>query len=87
MLIRYSKLSYYYLYHLWHLSEQLAIISLFYDNVPLFVKQKMIRALKKDEISTVSKNKKFEIEPGNLDTLLSKDMSDFISNKLQSDGC
>lgn len=66
--------------HLWYLSEQLAIISLFDDNVPLSVKQKMIQALKKDG-STDSKQKKFEIQQENFDSLLLSDMSDFISTK------
>lgn len=67
--------------HLWYLSEQLAIISLFDDNVPLPIKQKMIQALNKNEINTDPKKKKFEIGQENLETLLSFDLSDFISKK------
>ncbi|KAK4875355.1 hypothetical protein RN001_011777 [Aquatica leii] len=67
--------------HLWYLSEQLAIISPFDDNVSRLVKQKMIQALEKNPISTDPKKKRFEIEQENLDTLLSADLSNFISKK------
>lgn len=66
--------------HLWYLSERLAIIFIFDVNVPATVKQKMIEALKTDKNSQLE-NKKFNIEPENLNTLLSKDLSDFISIK------
>lgn len=64
--------------HLWYLSEQLAIISLFDDNVPLPIKQKMIQALNKNEINSDPKKKKFEIGQENLEIVLSFDLSDFI---------
>lgn len=63
--------------HLWYLSDQLAIMSLFDDSIDLTVKKKMIENLTKKKSSN-TKTRKYEVASDS-DELQEKDISDFIS--------
>ncbi|CAD6231335.1 GSCOCG00012218001-RA-CDS [Cotesia congregata] len=63
--------------HLWYLSDQLAIMSLFDDSIDLTVKKKMIENLMNNKSSN-TKTRKYEVVSDS-DELLEKDISDFIS--------
>ncbi|XP_025270393.1 uncharacterized protein LOC112639732 [Camponotus floridanus] len=66
--------------HLWYLSDELAILSLFDDTVPLNIKKNIVEAVKTRE-GTDSKARRFMIDKKNLDSILQKDISDFVSKK------
>lgn len=64
--------------HLWYLNEELATISLFDNNVSVDVKKKIVAAIQNRESSTPMRQR-YEITEQNLESLLQKDLSDFIS--------
>lgn len=64
--------------HLWYLTDKLAIISLFDDEVEVEVKKKMVVNMKYRKGKKV-KARKFEVENDDLNALLDKDISDFVS--------
>lgn len=66
--------------HLWYLYDELAILSLFDDTVPLNMKKKIVEAVKtRDGIK--SKVKRFQIDQNNINSIIQKDLSDFVSQK------
>ncbi|XP_044579240.1 uncharacterized protein LOC123261589 [Cotesia glomerata] len=66
--------------HLWYLSDELAILSLFDDTVPLNIKKNIVEAVKTRE-GTDSKARRFIIDRKNLHLILQKNISDFVSKK------
>ncbi|XP_044591358.1 uncharacterized protein LOC123269562 [Cotesia glomerata] len=66
--------------HLWYLNHELAVLSLFDDAVPLDMKKRIVDAVKtRDSID--SKVKRFEIDRKNINSIIQKDLSDFVSQK------
>ncbi|XP_074107421.1 uncharacterized protein LOC141532801 [Cotesia typhae] len=59
--------------HLWYLSDELAILSLFDDTVPLNIKKNIVEAVKTRE-GTDSKARRFIIDRKNLHLILQKNM-------------
>ncbi|XP_044593840.1 uncharacterized protein LOC123271521 [Cotesia glomerata] len=66
--------------HLWYLSDELAILSLFDDTVSLEVKKNIVGAANTRN-GTDSKAKKFIIDKNDLNSLTQKSLSDFVSKK------
>ncbi|XP_044584232.1 uncharacterized protein LOC123264797 isoform X2 [Cotesia glomerata] len=66
--------------HLWYLSDELAILSLFGDGVPLEVKKSIVEAVNTRE-GTDSKAKRFVIAKKDLNSLAQRTLSDFVSKK------
>ncbi|XP_074112021.1 uncharacterized protein LOC141535796 [Cotesia typhae] len=66
--------------HLWYLSDELAILSLFDDTVSLEVKKNIVGAVNTRN-GTDSKAKKFIIDKNDLNSLTQKSLSDFVSKK------
>lgn len=66
--------------HLWYLNDELAILSLFDETVPLEMKKKIVKAVKTREAMN-PKAKKFIIDQNNLNFIMQKDLSDFVSQK------
>lgn len=66
--------------HLWYLSEHLAALAFFDDTVSYATKLKMARASKSRE-GTPNAGKRLSIEQSDYESLLTKDISDFISKK------
>ncbi|XP_044577706.1 uncharacterized protein LOC123260590 [Cotesia glomerata] len=66
--------------HLWYLNDELAILSLFDETVPLEMKKKIVKAVKTREAMN-PKAKKFIIDQNNLNLIMQKDLSDFVSQK------
>ncbi|GBP55207.1 hypothetical protein EVAR_36789_1 [Eumeta japonica] len=66
--------------HLWYLNHELVVLSLFDDAVPLDMKKRIVDAVKtRDSID--SKVKRFEIDRKNINSIIQKDLSDFVSQK------
>lgn len=66
--------------HLWYLNDELAILSLFDDTVPIDMKKKIVEAVKvRDGID--SKVKRFEIDYKNINSIIQTDLSYFVSQK------
>lgn len=65
--------------HLWYLTERLAAMSFFDVSISLDIKTKMINATKKDE-NKIDENK-ITLTKEELDTICSKDISDFITKR------
>ncbi|CAH0546718.1 unnamed protein product [Brassicogethes aeneus] len=64
--------------HLWYLNDE--ILSLFDDTVPIDMKKKIVKAVKiRDGID--SKVKRFEVDHKNINSIIQKDLSDFVSQK------
>ncbi|XP_074114013.1 uncharacterized protein LOC141537081 [Cotesia typhae] len=63
--------------HLWYLSDELAILSLFDDTVPLNIKKNIVEAVKTRE-GTDSKARRFIIDRKNLHLILQKNISLFL---------
>ncbi|XP_073972974.1 uncharacterized protein [Rhodnius prolixus] len=66
--------------HLWYLCDELAVLSLFDDTVPVNIKKNIVEAVKTRE-GTDSKARRFIIDKKNLDSILQKNISDFVSKK------
>lgn len=66
--------------HLWYLSDELAILSLFDDTVSYDVKKSIVEAVKTREGTDV-KARRFVIDQKNLHSIMQKNMSDFVSKK------
>lgn len=66
--------------HLWYLNNELAILSLFDDTVPLEMKKNIVRAAKTSK-STDCKAKRFIIDKKDLNSFMQKNLSDFVSGK------
>lgn len=66
--------------HLWYLSDALAILSLFDDTIPFNIKKNIVEAVKTRK-GTDSKAKRFIIDKKKLNSILQKNISDFVSKK------
>lgn len=64
--------------HLWYLNEELVILSLFDSNVSVDVKKKIVMAIKNRESSSPMRQR-YEVTEKNLESLLQKDLSEFVS--------
>ena len=66
--------------HLWYLSSELAILSLFDDGVPLEVKKSIVKAVNTRDC-TDSEAKRFVIAKKDMNSLAQRTLSDFVSKK------
>ena len=66
--------------HLWYLSNELAILSLFDNTVPLEMKKNIVEAAKTRK-GTDCEARRFIIDKNDLNSFMEKNLSDFVSEK------
>lgn len=64
--------------HLWYLNNELSVLSLFDKNVSVGTKKRIVHALKNCKANETTTNR-FIIDKKNLESLLNKDLSQFVS--------